>query len=140
VRYAAGQSAERRPLRPGRSARPAGGAEVNAWGRFRRSNVALAALAYVIGVTAMAIFAPLVANRRPLVVRTATGLSFPAFGDFLADDVDVDRPLPPGRVLARPLVPFSANEIDVAHRLMPPSGEHHFGTDDLGRDVLARMI
>lgn len=113
---------------------------MTAWQRFRRSHVALVALAYVIGVTVLAIFAPIVANRRPLLVRTATGLSFPAFGDFLADDVDVDRPLPPGRVLVHALIPYSANEVDVAHRLEPPNHEHLLGTDDLGRDVLARMI
>jgi peptide/nickel transport system permease protein len=30
--------------------------------------------------------------------------------------------------------------IDLIHRFEPPSAEHRFGTDDLGRDVLARMV
>ncbi|MFC5380999.1 ABC transporter permease [Aquipuribacter nitratireducens] len=38
------------------------------------------------------------------------------------------------------LVPGGPNQIDVANRLMPPSLEHPFGTDDLGRDVLDRVI
>lgn len=38
------------------------------------------------------------------------------------------------------LVPFGPNETDLAHRLSPPDAQHHFGTDDLGRDVLARII
>ena len=29
---------------------------------------------------------------------------------------------------------------DVANRLQPPSGEHWFGTDELGRDIMARTI
>jgi peptide/nickel transport system permease protein len=39
-----------------------------------------------------------------------------------------------------PLAPQRANEIDVAARLQPPSLEHPFGTDDLGRDILSRII
>jgi peptide/nickel transport system permease protein len=38
------------------------------------------------------------------------------------------------------LAPQGANEIDVAARLQPPSLEHWFGTDDLGRDILSRII
>ncbi len=43
---------------------------------------------------------------------------------------------------ARPAapVPFGPNDVDIVHRLQPPSANHRFGTDDLGRDVLARMI
>lgn len=37
-------------------------------------------------------------------------------------------------------VPFDPNATDLVHRLAPPGGGHHFGTDDLGRDVLSRMI
>lgn len=37
-------------------------------------------------------------------------------------------------------IPFGPNDIDVVNRLHPPDAQHHFGTDELGRDVLARMI
>lgn len=111
-----------------------------AWRRFRASKVAIVALVYVVCITMMAILAPLLANRRPLVVRTADGLSFPAGGDYWVDDTDVDRRLPPGRPLVNAPVPYSPNSLDLAHRLQPPTRQHRFGTDDLGRDVLARMI
>jgi len=41
---------------------------------------------------------------------------------------------------SKSLIPFGPNDVDVAHRLHPPDAQHHFGTDELGRDVLARMI
>ena len=38
------------------------------------------------------------------------------------------------------LAPYSPQEIDREHILEPPSLKHLMGTDDLGRDVLSRMI
>ena len=38
------------------------------------------------------------------------------------------------------LIPFGPNDVDIASRLQPPNGQHHFGTDELGRDVLSRMV
>jgi peptide/nickel transport system permease protein len=38
------------------------------------------------------------------------------------------------------LAPFAPNAVDLSAHLQPPSARHPFGTDDLGRDVLARMI
>jgi peptide/nickel transport system permease protein len=37
-------------------------------------------------------------------------------------------------------IPFGPNDVDVANRLHPPDAQHRLGTDELGRDVLARMI
>ena len=38
------------------------------------------------------------------------------------------------------LAPSGPNEQDIADRLQPPSLGHPFGTDDLGRDILSRVI
>lgn len=38
------------------------------------------------------------------------------------------------------LVPYGANAVDVSRALQPPSGAHWFGTDDLGRDILSRVV
>ena len=38
------------------------------------------------------------------------------------------------------IAPFGPNEISPADRLLPPSLDHWFGTDNLGRDVLSRCI
>ncbi len=42
--------------------------------------------------------------------------------------------------LAPYLTPFDPDAIDAYHVLLPPSAEHWFGTDELGRDVLTRVI
>lgn len=39
-----------------------------------------------------------------------------------------------------PLASRSASEIRLGDRLRPPSSEHPFGTDDLGRDLFARVV
>ncbi|MEW1960147.1 ABC transporter permease [Kineococcus sp. NPDC059986] len=43
-------------------------------------------------------------------------------------------------VFDRQIAPSGANEVDVTQRLQAPSGAHWFGTDDLGRDVLSRVV
>jgi len=43
-------------------------------------------------------------------------------------------------LLAPFIAPYGPDELDLYHVLMPPSASHWFGTDDLGRDVLTRVI
>ncbi|HJV35355.1 oligopeptide ABC transporter permease [Geomonas sp.] len=38
------------------------------------------------------------------------------------------------------ITPYHPDTIDAWHVLLPPSSSHWFGTDDLGRDVLTRVI
>ena len=38
------------------------------------------------------------------------------------------------------LAPYDPFKIQIADRMMPPSLEHFFGTDKLGRDVLSRVL
>ncbi len=43
-------------------------------------------------------------------------------------------------VAGRALAPYGPNEVDVVGRLQAPSLSHPFGTDELGRDVLSRVL
>jgi peptide/nickel transport system permease protein len=113
---------------------------VLAWRRFRRSKLATAALLYVVTMSTIAFLAPLIANRKPLLERTAHGWSAPALADFWLDDPDLDPRKDAATFTLRAPIAFSPNTIDLRSRLAPPAYPHYLGTDDLGRDVLARMI
>jgi peptide/nickel transport system permease protein len=43
-------------------------------------------------------------------------------------------------VTAPILAPYAPDRIDLAHLRQPPSATHWFGTDELGRDVFARVL
>jgi peptide/nickel transport system permease protein len=43
-------------------------------------------------------------------------------------------------VAANWITPFGVYVVDVPSALRPPSGDHWFGTDELGRDVLSRVL
>lgn len=43
-------------------------------------------------------------------------------------------------ILAPAIAPYAPTKLSIASRLHPPSLDHLFGTDDLGRDVFTRML
>ena len=45
-----------------------------------------------------------------------------------------------GAVFASVLTPYSFSEMDLMHRLSPPSSAHLLGTDEAGRDILTRLL
>lgn len=43
-------------------------------------------------------------------------------------------------IFAEQLAPYPPNKITLSQRFIPPNWEHLFGTDNLGRDILSRVI
>jgi microcin C transport system permease protein len=103
----------------------------------------------------VSLFAEFIANDRPLVVDYAGHLYFPVlvdypetnFGGFFPTETDYRDPVVMAEIDKQgwtvwPLIPFSYNTITNAPGPFPapPSATDWFGTDDQGRDVLARLI
>ena len=126
------------------------------WRRLRRSRRGLAGLAFIVLMLAVWIFSPLLASNVPIVCRYQGKLYFPAVVEILQSRgpgphwIDKPRPfnlpqfdakeqLDPDEFAIWPLIPYSEYESTLDF-LQPPSPEHPLGTDEVGRDVAARMI
>jgi peptide/nickel transport system permease protein len=109
------------------------------WKQYRRDPLARVGLVFVLGLFLLALLAPILAGSRPIVASVNGQLIFPAI--FKGDKLAWDRSGEDVRTWAvHPLVKYGPNDINLADNLKPPGKDHYLGTDDRGRDVLARMI
>jgi microcin C transport system permease protein len=104
----------------------------------------------------ISLFAEVIANDKPLVIRYQGAFYFPvaisypetAFGGEFPTEADYRDPFVVEKVRAHgwmiwPLVPFSYQTVNrdlAVPAPAPPSPQDWLGTDDQGRDVLARLI
>ena len=104
----------------------------------------------------LSLFAEFIANDRPIVVHLDRGWYFPVFVSYpetefggifptAADyrDPEVQKLIEAKGWMVWPLIPFSYNTINYSlpsPAPSPPSHVNWLGTDDQGRDVLARLI
>ncbi|MCG3174709.1 MAG: Oligopeptide transport system permease protein OppC [Myxococcota bacterium] len=116
-----------------------------AFRQYRKNPLAMAGLYAVIGLFLLALFAGVLASNRPFVLHMKGQTWYPWFKDYpeFAGRGDFKSLIPEfqeGDWALFPLVPFGYGENRPADILQPPSERHWLGTDDTGRDLLARII
>jgi microcin C transport system permease protein len=123
---------------------------------FRDNRRALLSLWFFAVLFVISLVAELIANDRPLVMQYQGQWYLPVlvdypdteFGGFLPSPADYRDPYVSDEIMANgwmlwPPIPFSYETLDRAldHPApSPPTARHWLGTDDQGRDVLARVI
>jgi len=126
------------------AAERSGGYWATTWREFRKDRFALVGLGLVLSLFVVAILADVLANDRPLYMTYEGETYFPALIDHEAlrgfDWRELDEKLGPDDARVMAPIPYSFTWYDLDQRLEPPSTAHWLGTDDRGRDVLARMI
>jgi peptide/nickel transport system permease protein len=97
----------------------------------------------------MALFADLLANDKPYYLKYKNKSYFPIFRSYLVgvglahwppELLNVDFKKLEGANAFYPPIPYRPSNISLLEPLEPPSAQHFFGTDKLGRDVFAGMI
>lgn len=123
---------------------------------FKRNKRAYYSLILFLIVFIITLFSELIANDKPYVIKYAGSYYFPIFktynettfgGDFptpadYKDDYIVENIKTNGWMVMPP-IPFSFNTVDYeldTPTPSPPSSKHLLGTDDEGRDILARIL
>jgi len=132
-----------------RAANPAGGLWSGVWREFRRNRLALSGFYIVLLLVLIALGADFLANSKPLFLSYKGKIYFPivrSYGVDLgwvhwpAELLNVDYKKLEGARAIFPPIPYRQTDIDLLAPLEPPSGKHWFGTDKLGRDVMAGMV
>lgn len=128
-----------------------------AWLRFKSNRRGYVSLWIFSILFVTCFFAEALCNDKPLIVKYQDNYYFPIFqaypettfgGDFETEadytDSFVRAQLKSGENwMIEPPIPYSYNTINFFSDLpnpAPPSSQNYFGTDDRGRDVLARVV
>ena len=121
------------------------------WKRMRRDRYAMTGL-FVIAILFLASWlAPVIANNKPIVMRWEDKMLYPAVAEMVPfrffvkypqiamldfEDLKYDASV----ALVMPPVPYSPIATSLDDRLERPGHRHWLGTDELGRDVFARLL
>jgi len=109
------------------------------WRQFRRDPAAMAGLAFVLALFALALLSPFLAGSRPIAASLGGDVVFPALSASHRAIWDQSGEGERGWSVYPP-IRYGPTDIDLMANLESPSRNHLLGTDDRGRDVLARMI
>jgi microcin C transport system permease protein len=130
---------------------------VRAWRRFRRNRLGLWSLVLFLTLVILSLFAEVISNDRPLLVRYNGQFYFPMVhsypettfgGDFLTEtdylDPFIKQQLSKGDNFAlyapNPYGPKTLNYFAKEPNPSKPTRDNLLGTDDRGRDMLAQLI
>jgi peptide/nickel transport system permease protein len=126
------------------------------WRRMRKNRWGMFGFYFVLFMLLLSIFSPLIASDQPIVCKFKGKLYFPAIIEifqsrgsgphrinkskpFNLPQFEAKMRLDPEEFAIWPLIPFSEYE-QTLDFFSPPSADHWLGTDEIGRDVAARMI
>ena len=123
---------------------------------FKNNKRALTALVLFMTVFILSLFSELLANDKPLVIKYENELYFPIFTEYTDEFFGGDFPTPADYKdplivsniqnngwMIMPIIPFSYNTVDYeidAPAPTKPDKTHWLGTDDEGRDIVARIL
>jgi microcin C transport system permease protein len=126
------------------------------WNRFRANKRGYISLWIFLALFGLSLFAEIIANDQPLLVRYEGRFYFPqlveyseiAFGGEFETAADYRDPyvtdlITAGGWIVWSPIPYSFDTLNYdlpSPAPSPPTGENLLGTDDKGRDVLARLI
>jgi microcin C transport system permease protein len=123
---------------------------------FRSSKRGMISLAVFGALFFLSLFAELLANNKPILIRYDGGFYSPLLRDYpettfggefptnaVYTDKELQRLIDEKGWMLWPPIPYSYDTVlkgEGRKALLPPSWEHLLGTDDQARDVMARLI
>ena len=109
--------------------------------RIRKNKLAITGGTIIILLILTALFAPIIANDKPILMKMNQKYYFPIFIDYPElREFDYKSPNPSITKIIFPPIPYSPIGNNLDESLLPPGSTHLLGTDENGRDVLSRII
>ena len=123
---------------------------------FKKNKRALISFYIFLILFIISLLSEFIANDKPLILKYQNSFYFPIFNTYLDKDFGGDFPTPADYKdpfiiknieqngwMLMPIIPFSFNTVDYDINVPTPSvpdTKHWLGTDDEGRDIVARIL